>query len=206
MSRGSAEKLQKQEEARKNQYTSLITSTINKIPDDYTAKQKSDITTAEMGGIDAGYGNLRDEMMRRSSATGSFAGIPESFERGEPGGYPCEGRRGGQASRNFCERSCSARVTTGKRFSTCCGRDVVFKECSYARSEHVRHDPRCSWIGCRGFGRGLMPPLAFRRSGRAALKPSVRRHSTRECNETSWKYQRDPDVVDGYASEFRACP
>lgn len=79
MSRGSAEKLQQQEEARKNQYTNLITSTAAKIPDDYTAQQKADITTAEMGGIDAGFGNLKDEMLRRASATGSFAGLPETL-------------------------------------------------------------------------------------------------------------------------------
>lgn len=79
MSRGSAEALQQQEEARKNQYTSMVQSTVAKIPDDYSTQQKSDITTSEMGGIDTGFSNLKDEMMRRASATGSFAGMPESL-------------------------------------------------------------------------------------------------------------------------------
>lgn len=79
MSRDANQALAHQDEARKNQYTSLITNTMNNIPDDYSAKQKSDITTAEMGGIDAGYGNIRDEMMRRSAATGSSAGLPETL-------------------------------------------------------------------------------------------------------------------------------
>jgi uncharacterized protein involved in outer membrane biogenesis len=79
MSRGSAEKLQQQEEARKDSYTGMVQSTVAKIPDDYSSSQKADITTAEMGGIDAGFGNMKDEMMRRASATGSFAGMPESL-------------------------------------------------------------------------------------------------------------------------------
>src|SRR5438445_492560 len=79
MSRGSAEQLQKQEEARKDKYTGMVQDSMNQIPSDYTDKQKSDITTAELGGIDAGYANMKDELMRRSSATGSFAGMPETL-------------------------------------------------------------------------------------------------------------------------------
>ena len=79
MSRNASQNLANQEEARKNQYTGMVTSTTAKVPDDYTPEQKADITTAEMGGIDIGFGNLKDEMLRRSSATGSFAGLPETL-------------------------------------------------------------------------------------------------------------------------------
>jgi hypothetical protein len=68
-----------QDESRKDAYTGLINQTVAKVPDDYTAPQKTAITSAEMGGIDVGFGNLKDEMMRRASATGSYAGIPESL-------------------------------------------------------------------------------------------------------------------------------
>jgi hypothetical protein len=79
MSRGASERLANQEEARKDAYTGMIQQSVSQIPSDYTPEQKASITTAEMGGIDVGYGNLRDEMMRRASATGSSAGIPESL-------------------------------------------------------------------------------------------------------------------------------
>lgn len=79
MSRDTNAKIAAQDEARKDAYTGLIKSTMAKIPDDYTPQQKSAITTAELGGIDVGYGNLRDEITRRAAATGSSAGIPESL-------------------------------------------------------------------------------------------------------------------------------
>jgi hypothetical protein len=79
MSRNNAQQLAQQEEARKNKYTGMIQSAVAKVPDDYTASQKADITTAEMGGIDVGFGNLKDEMLRRASATSSAAGLPESL-------------------------------------------------------------------------------------------------------------------------------
>jgi hypothetical protein len=101
MSRGSAEKLQQQEEARKNDFTAKLTSTAAKIPDDYAAEQKSNITTAEMGGIDAGYGNLRDEMMRRSSATGSFAGLPESLAESNREGIRAKADAGAKLQETF---------------------------------------------------------------------------------------------------------
>lgn len=79
MSRVNDAALAAQDNARKDTYTGMIQNTVAKIPDDYTAQQKQQITSAEMGGIDVGFGNLKDEMMRRASATGSYAGIPESL-------------------------------------------------------------------------------------------------------------------------------
>ena len=50
----------------------------NAIPNDLTAGQKSGITQATMGGIDTSFQNANDEMMRRESASGSSAGVPET--------------------------------------------------------------------------------------------------------------------------------
>jgi hypothetical protein len=79
MSRDANQALAAKDEARKNTYTGMITNTMNNIPSDYSAKQKADITTAELGGVDTGYANLRDEMMRRSAATGTTGGLPETM-------------------------------------------------------------------------------------------------------------------------------
>lgn len=79
MSRDSNQQIAQQDEARKDQYTGMIQQTESQIPSNYTPEQVSALTTADLGGIDAGYGNLRDEMMRRASATGDSAGVPESL-------------------------------------------------------------------------------------------------------------------------------
>lgn len=82
MGRDTQAKIAQQEEDRKNTYTGMVRQQMSKIPDDYTPEQKSAITTAELGGIDVGFGNLRDELTRRASATGSEAGIPETLLEG----------------------------------------------------------------------------------------------------------------------------
>jgi len=79
MGRGTADKLAQQDEARKNQYTNMVTDTIAKIPDDYSPQQKADITTNTLGTIDTQFKNNADEMARRASATGSSAGLPEDL-------------------------------------------------------------------------------------------------------------------------------
>jgi hypothetical protein len=79
MGRGTADQLAQQDEARKSQYTNMVTDTMSQIPSDYTAQQKADITTATLGSIDTQFKNTSDEMMRRASATGSSAGLPESL-------------------------------------------------------------------------------------------------------------------------------
>lgn len=79
MSRDANQALAHQDETRKNLYTGMVQGQMNNIPNDYNPEQKAAITQAEMGGIDAGYGNVRDEMMRRASATGSSAGVPETL-------------------------------------------------------------------------------------------------------------------------------
>jgi hypothetical protein len=79
MGRGTADKLAQQDEARKSQYTNMVTDTMSKIPDDYSAQQKADITTNTLGTIDTQFKNNADEMARRASATGSSAALPESM-------------------------------------------------------------------------------------------------------------------------------
>lgn len=71
--------ISEQELALKQSYTDKLSGLADAIPSDYSDAQKSDIRGAEMGGIDVGFGNMKDEMMRRSSATGSFAGLPETL-------------------------------------------------------------------------------------------------------------------------------
>jgi phage protein D len=79
MGRGTADKLAQQDEARKSQYTNMVTETMGQIPTDYTPQQKADITTNTLGTIDTQFKNNADEMARRASATGSGAGLPESL-------------------------------------------------------------------------------------------------------------------------------
>lgn len=101
MSRDQNAKVQQQEEARKGNYTGLITKTMDAIPSDYTPGQKADITTAEMSGIDVGYGNLKDEIMRRGSATGSSAGIPEALAESTKEGIRAKADAGAQLQEMF---------------------------------------------------------------------------------------------------------
>jgi hypothetical protein len=79
MGRDTNAQLAQQDEARKDQFTGMINQQVNAIPSDYTDKQKADITSAELGGIDVGYGNLRDQLLSKAAATGSESGIPETL-------------------------------------------------------------------------------------------------------------------------------
>lgn len=79
MPKDSNAELASQEEARKNLYTGMIQKSMAAIPSDLSAGQKASITSAEMGGLDAGYGTMRDQIERQAAATGSSSGIPESL-------------------------------------------------------------------------------------------------------------------------------
>lgn len=101
MSRDSNQQIAQQDEARKDSYTSMIQQTEAKIPDDYSPEQKAAITTAEMSGIDAGYGNLRDELMRRASSTGDSAGVPETLVESNEQAIRDKAQAGAQLQETF---------------------------------------------------------------------------------------------------------
>lgn len=101
MSRDATQQNVQKEEARKDSYTGMIKTTMSKIPDDYSSQQKADITSAELGGIDVGYGNLRDEITRRQSATGSAAGVPEALMESSREGIAAKAAAGEQLQETF---------------------------------------------------------------------------------------------------------
>lgn len=103
MSRVDEGKQAAQDQARKDQFTGMITNQMNKIPLDYTPQQKAAITSADLGGLDVNYGNLRDEMMRRAGATGSFAGIPESLSAANREAAQAKAQAGATEAKMFAD-------------------------------------------------------------------------------------------------------
>jgi hypothetical protein len=79
MGRNTADNLAKQEDARRASLTNMAVDAAQGIPSDYTPEQKAAITTTTLGSIDTQFKNTNDEMMRRASATGSSAGLPETL-------------------------------------------------------------------------------------------------------------------------------
>jgi uncharacterized protein YjbJ (UPF0337 family) len=103
MGRNDRQNAYNQQNALQQQLYGQLQQQAASIPGDLTPEQKAGITQTTMGGIDTSLGNAKDEAMRRASATGSTAGLPEmQLEAGREGARE-KSQAGAQLQEYFAE-------------------------------------------------------------------------------------------------------